>query len=98
MRRLGRGLCALALLAAAAAAVACAQVAAQSARAKAESGDLAGAQADLERVREQHPDSVATRIALGQVYYQVARDALDRQHDEARYLAFLERSVAEFVK
>ena len=98
MRRLVRTLCALALLAAGAAAAACAEVAAHNARAKAEAGDLAGAQADLERAREQRPDSVETRIALGQVYYQIARDALDRQHDEGRYLTFLELSVSEFVK
>jgi tetratricopeptide (TPR) repeat protein len=38
------------------------------------------------------------RVALGEVYYRIARDALDRERDEARYLAFLERSVAEFVR
>jgi tetratricopeptide (TPR) repeat protein len=37
------------------------------------------------------------RVALGEVYYRTAREALDRERDEARYLAFLERSIAEFV-
>lgn len=98
MRRLDGTLRALALLVAAVALAACAQLATSRARAKADSGDLAGAQADLERQRDAHPGSVDTHTALGAVYYQIARDALDREHDETRYLAFLERSVGEFVK
>jgi tetratricopeptide (TPR) repeat protein len=97
VRRLEWALRGFALLVAAAALAACADLAASRARSKAEGGDLPGAQADLERQREAHPGSVDTRIALGRVYYQIARDALDRQHDEARYLAYLERSVGEFV-
>lgn len=60
-------------------------------------GDLEGARAALERRRSERPRDVDTRVALGEVYYRIARDALDRDHDEARYLAYLERSVSEFV-
>jgi tetratricopeptide (TPR) repeat protein len=68
------------------------------ARSRADAGDLEGARAELERERERRPDSVDVRVALGEAYYRIARDALDRERDEARYLAFLERSVAEFVR
>ncbi|MDJ0849877.1 MAG: tetratricopeptide repeat protein [Myxococcota bacterium] len=64
---------------------------------QAAAGDLAGAQAALEQQRDRQPRSVDVRVALGETYYRIARDALDRGHDEARYLAFLERSVDEFV-
>jgi tetratricopeptide (TPR) repeat protein len=67
------------------------------ARTQIEAGDLAGARAELERERERQPGSADVRVALGEVYYRIARDALDRERDEARYLAFLERSIAEFV-
>ena len=60
-------------------------------------GDLEGAREILERERDQHPRSADVRVALGEVYYRIARDALDREHDEARYLDYLERSVGEFV-
>lgn len=60
-------------------------------------GDLEGAREILERERDQHSRSADVRIALGEVYYRIARDALDREHDEARYLDYLERSVGEFV-
>jgi Flp pilus assembly protein TadD len=61
-------------------------------------GDLERARAELERERAQRPDSFEVRIGLGEVYYRIARDALDRERDEARYLAFLERSIDEFVR
>jgi tetratricopeptide (TPR) repeat protein len=67
------------------------------ARAQAGSGDLEGARVELERERERRPNSADVRVELGEVYYRIARDALDRERDETRYLAFLERSVAEFV-
>ena len=67
------------------------------ARAQASAGNLEAARAELERERERRPGSADVRVALGETYYQIARDALDREHDEARYLAFLERSIAEFV-
>jgi len=67
------------------------------AQTQASAGDLEGARAELERERERRPGSADVRVALGEVYYQIARDALDRERDEARYLTFLERSVAEFV-
>ncbi len=95
MRRLSIGLSALAILATAAACAPGGTVG--RARAQAESGDLDGARAELERERERRPDSVDVRVALGEAYYRIARDALDREKDETRYLAFLERSVAEFV-
>jgi Flp pilus assembly protein TadD len=93
VRRLERALCALLLLAASA----CSEVAVSRAQAKAERGDLAGAEADLERAKAERPGSVDTHLALGEVYYRIARDALDREHDEARYLAYLEKAVSEFV-
>ncbi len=60
-------------------------------------GNLEGAREILERERDQHPRSADARVALGEVYYRIARDALDRERDEARYLDYLERSVGEFV-
>jgi tetratricopeptide (TPR) repeat protein len=65
---------------------------------QAAAGDLEGARVALERQRQQQPRSVDVRVALGEVYYRIAREALDRDRDEARYLSYLERSVAEFVK
>jgi tetratricopeptide (TPR) repeat protein len=86
-------LAALLLLAAAG----CAPAAVSRAQAKAQSGDLEGARTELEQARAADPDSADVRVALGEAYYKIARDALDREHDETRYLAFLEKSVAEFV-
>lgn len=68
------------------------------ARQQIEAGDLEGARAALEHERQQRPRDVDARVALGEVYYRIAREALDRDRDEARYLAYLERSVDEFVK
>jgi len=76
---------------------ACAPAAVSRAEARRDAGDLEGAQAELEQARELRPDSADLRVALGETYYQIARDALDREHDEARYLAYLEKSVSEFV-
>jgi len=87
------GLAALLLLAA----TGCAPAAVSRAQAKTQAGDLEGARTELEQARERQPDSTDVRVALGETYYQIARDALDREHDEARYLAFLEKSVSEFV-
>jgi len=67
------------------------------AESRSEAGDLEGARVELERERDLRPDSADVRVALGEVYYRVARAALDGERDEARYLAFLEKSVAEFV-
>jgi tetratricopeptide (TPR) repeat protein len=61
------------------------------------SGNLDGAREILERERDEQPRSADVHVALGEVYYRIARDALDREHDEARYLDNLERSVGEFV-
>lgn len=63
-----------------------------------DAGDLAGARADLEARVQQRPDDGDARVNLGEVYYRIARDALDRERDEGRYLAYLERSVDEFVR
>jgi Flp pilus assembly protein TadD len=60
-------------------------------------GNLEGARVELEKQRARNPGSPEVRIALGTVYYRIARDALDRRHDEPRYLAYLEQSVDEFV-
>ena len=67
------------------------------AQARSDAGDLAGARGELEQARAQDPGSVDLRVALGEAYYRSARDALDREHDETRYLAFLEQANAEFV-
>lgn len=64
---------------------------------QAASGDLEGARRALERERERRPRSSDVRVALGEVYYQIARGALDREHDEGRYLTYLEKSVGEFL-
>ncbi len=53
--------------------------------------------ARLEGERDRDPSSVDARVALGEAYYRTARDALDRDRDEERYLIFLARSVDEFV-
>lgn len=63
-----------------------------------DTGDLDSERVRLERERSRRPNSVETRVALGKVYYQIGRDALDRWRDEGRYLAFLERSLDEFVE
>jgi tetratricopeptide (TPR) repeat protein len=95
VRRLPLALFALAVLAAAAA---CAPGGAVGrAQQRTGAGDLEAARVELERERDRRPDSVDARVALGETYYRIARDALDRERDEARYLAFLERSVSEFV-
>lgn len=78
--------------------LACAQSAAiKHAQARTQAGDLEGARQELEQARDAHPNSADVRVALGEAYYQIARDALDREHDETRYLTFLEKSVSEFV-
>jgi tetratricopeptide (TPR) repeat protein len=88
------GVAALALLAVAA----CAQDAAISrAQTRSETGDLEGAATELEAARDRDPDSVDVHIALGAAYYRIARDALDREHDEARYLSYLEKANVEIV-
>lgn len=60
-------------------------------------GDLDGARIALEQRRDQRPRDVDVRVALGEVYYRIARAALDGQDDERRYLEYLERSVSEFL-
>ncbi len=58
---------------------------------------IADERARLEDERDRSPSSVDARIALGEVYYRTAREFLDLEHDEERYLIFLGRSVDEFV-
>lgn len=77
---------------------ACAPKGIDEARSALRTNDLPTARALLEKDRERHPKSVPVRIALGEVYYRSARDALDWDDDEARYLADLERAVDEFVR
>jgi tetratricopeptide (TPR) repeat protein len=60
-------------------------------------GELRSARLALEREREREPRSADVRIALGEVYYRIARDHLDRERDETGYLLYLERSVNEFL-
>ncbi len=62
-------------------------------RERIESGDLEGARAALEQRVQRQPNSFDARLTLGEVYYLLARDALDRTKDEKLYLHYLERSV-----
>ena len=78
--------------------VACAPKGLDEARSALRTNDLPTARAVLEADRERHPKSVPVRLALGEVYYRSARDALDWDDDEARYLAELEKAVDEFVR
>jgi hypothetical protein len=77
---------------------ACAPKGIDEARSALRTNDLPTARALLEKDRERHPKSVPVRIALGEVYYRSARDALDWDGDEGSYLAWLEKSVDEFVR
>jgi tetratricopeptide (TPR) repeat protein len=76
---------------------ACAPSGLEEARSALRTNDLPTARRELERDRDRHPDSVDVRLALGEVYYRIARDALDWDGDEGRYLAYLEQSVDQFV-
>ncbi|MGH0032910.1 MAG: hypothetical protein ACQGVC_24220 [Myxococcota bacterium] len=76
---------------------ACAPKGIDEARSALRTNDLRTARALLEADRERAPGNVEVRLALGEVYYRIARDALDWERDEGRYLAFLERSVEEFT-
>lgn len=67
------------------------------ARSEIEFGNLDRARVMLEAERERKPRDTDVRVDLGEVYYRIARDALDREGDEARYLTYLERAVNEFV-
>ena len=60
-------------------------------------GDLEGARVALEAERQREPEDVDVRVALGEVYYKLARNELDSLGDETAYLVYLERSVDEFV-
>jgi len=75
----------------------CSPAGLREARSALRTNDLATARGLLERDRRDHPHSLEVRLALGEVYYRSARDALDWEGDEGRYLAFLEQSVQEFV-
>jgi tetratricopeptide (TPR) repeat protein len=77
---------------------ACAPKGLEAARSALRTNDLPTARALLEADRERFPNSVPVRLALGEVYYRSARDALDWDNDEGRYLSFLEKSVDEFVR
>jgi tetratricopeptide (TPR) repeat protein len=77
--------------------VGCAPSGLVEARSALRTNDLTTARELLERDRREHPRSLEVRLTLGEVYYRSARDALDWEGDEGRYLAFLEQSVREFV-
>ncbi len=67
------------------------------AMAQAQGGSLEAARLELESQRARQPGSADVRLALGTVYYRLARDALERSGDEARYLAYFEQAVDELV-
>lgn len=75
----------------------CAPAGIKEARSALRTNDLSTARELLERDRERHPKSEEVRLTLGEVYYRSGRDALDWGSDEGRYLAYLEKSVDEFV-
>jgi tetratricopeptide (TPR) repeat protein len=77
--------------------IGCAPAGLGEARSALRTNDLATARELLERDRQSHPRSLEVRLALGEVYYRSARDALDWEGDEGRYLAFLEQALQEFV-
>ena len=75
----------------------CSNVTVQHAERLVSNGDLEGARAALEAERQREPEDVDVRVALGEVYYKLARNELDSLGDETAYLVYLERSVDEFV-
>jgi len=77
---------------------ACASNHVDAARSALRTNDLRTARTLLEADRERYPDSMDVRLTLGEVYYRSARDALDWDDDEGSYLAYLEKSVDEFVR
>src|SRR5574342_740501 len=77
---------------------ACAPKGLEAARSALRTNDLPTARALLEADRERFPSSMPVRLALGEVYYRSARDALDWDGDEGSYLAYLEKAVDEFVR
>ncbi|MBW2234588.1 MAG: tetratricopeptide repeat protein [Deltaproteobacteria bacterium] len=90
-----RGVASLVMLAFAV--LSCTNVAVQHAERLVSNGDLEGARAALEAERQREPEDVDVRVALGEVYYKLARNELDSLGDETAYLVYLERSVDEFV-
>jgi len=90
-----RGVASLVVLALAV--LSCSNVAVQHAERLVSNGDLEGARAALEAERQREPEDVDVRVALGEVYYKLARNELDSLGDETAYLVYLERSVDEFV-
>ncbi len=78
--------------------LACAPTGIEEARSALRTNDLPTARRLLEKDRDDFPDNLEVRLALGEVYYRTARDALDWDGDEGRYLAYLEQSVDEFVE
>jgi tetratricopeptide (TPR) repeat protein len=90
-----RGVVSLVVLALAV--LSCSNVAVQHAERLVSNGDLEGARAALEAERQREPEDVDVRVALGEVYYKLARNELDSLGDETAYLVYLERSVDEFV-
>ncbi|MEM7411598.1 MAG: hypothetical protein AAF430_15300 [Myxococcota bacterium] len=60
-------------------------------------GELEAQAETLEARRREEPRNGALLTTLGQVHYLLARDALDREEDQGRYLAHLEKSVDALV-
>ena len=58
---------------------------------------VADERARLIETRDRDPKSIDARVALGEVYYRSAREFLDLERDEERYLIFLSQSVDEFL-
>ena len=60
-------------------------------------GELEAQAEQLEARRRERPRDATLLTRLGEVHYLLARDALDREEDQGRYLAHLEESVDAFV-
>ena len=75
----------------------CSNAAVQRAERLVSNGDLEGARTALEAELQREPGDVDVRVAVGEVYYKLARHELDSLGDEAAYLVYLERSVDHFV-
>jgi Flp pilus assembly protein TadD len=67
------------------------------ARSALRTNDLPTARRLLEADRERSPRDVEVLLTLGQVYYRSARDALDWDGDEGRYLYYFERAMDALV-
>jgi len=62
-------------------------------RGESSADEVRAARLAAERVAGRRPGSQTAQIGLAEAYYRSARDALDRQGDEGRYLLYLRRSL-----